>query len=200
MKIHNFEEENEWLNFRRAKITGSKISGLITKRGTGKKIGYYELIAERLGLPPTDESAMERGHELEGEAIDILSEKIGKEISHEKIMWTREDDEDIAISPDGVIGDDEVVEVKCLSSARHIEALLTNKIPSEYWEQSLQYFVVNDNLKKLYFVFYDPRLQFSSHFFLEIKREDVEEEVKELLEYERNLNKEIKDIALKLSF
>ena len=70
---------------------------------------------------------------------------------------SRDDDENIAVSPDGFIGTTEAVECKCLSSARHIEALLTRAIPSEYEYQVLQYFIVNDKLEMLNFVCYDPR-------------------------------------------
>jgi putative phage-type endonuclease len=200
MQVKKYNDDSEWLDARKGKITGSKLNGLITKRGTEKKIGYYELIAERLGLSPDEEDAMERGHRLEEEAIKILGEKIGKEIEYSQEMWVRDDNENIAVSPDGVIGEDEAVEVKCLKTARHIEALLTNKIPKEYHEQVLQYFVVNDNLKKLYFVFYDPRMTVKSHFFFEVNHEEIKEEVAEMLEFEKKTIEEINKTILELSF
>jgi hypothetical protein len=46
------------------------------------------------------------------------------------VIWSRDDDDNIAVSPDGsVVGAPAAFEVKCLSSAKHIEAYLTKKRP-----------------------------------------------------------------------
>ena len=68
--------------FRRGKITGSRLKEIYSKRDPDKrKIGFYELVAEKLGLPPDDgETAMERGTRLEEEAVDRYAEVSGKEI------------------------------------------------------------------------------------------------------------------------
>lgn len=185
---------------RRGKITGSRLKDVVVKRGTGKKIGYYELIAERLGIPADAESAMERGHRLEGAAIDKFESVTGLKVDRGLYIWSREDNEAIAISPDGVIAwEIAAVEVKCLSSARHIEAVLTNEIPDEFHYQMLQYFAVHEGLKKLYFVFYDPRLLAKPFHVIEVKREEVETEVGEILAYQRTMLAEVEEIVNELS-
>ncbi len=184
-----------------------------------KKIGFYELIAERLGLPPeTDENAMERGTRLEGDALDRFAEETGKKVDKSLVMWTRDDDESIAISPDGIIGKTEAIEAKCLSSARHIEAYMTRKVPDDYELQALQYFVVCDKLKKLYFAFYDPRFamydtdgnirlasknpekKIIDFFYITIKRADMKEQIEEFLKFERSILEEINKAVVDLSF
>ena len=125
MKTRKFETREEWLDARRGKITGTRLKDVITLRGTGKKIGFYELIAERLAIPATDESAMERGQSLEPEAVAKFVAETGKEVDTSLVLWSSDENENIAISPDGFVGETEAVEVKCLSSARHIEAFLT---------------------------------------------------------------------------
>ena len=156
MQVLKFENREEWMAARRMKITGSRVKNITPpKRGTEPKIGFYELIAERVALPASDQNPMERGTELEEEAIKKLEAELGKPIDQSLVIWTRDDNHDIAISPDGVISEEEAVENKCLSSALHVKALLTNRIPDEYEEQMIQYFVVNEKLKKLYFCFYD---------------------------------------------
>ena len=199
MKITKFDNEDQWLEARRGHITGTKAKDLVAKRKTTPKIGFYEIIAERIAIPATEEKPMERGKRLEDIAIKIFSKKTGKKINTDLVIWERDDNRDIAISPDGYRGKAEAVEVKCLSSARHIEAWLTKKIPSEYEYQALQYFVVNDDLKKLYFVFYDPRLPIDI-FWIEISRSDIEDKIKEMLETERDAIKRIKEIENKLTF
>jgi len=198
MKTLKFENQESWLEARKTKITGSRLKDIIVKRGTGQKIGFYELIAERLAIPSDGEDPMERGHRLETEALERFTQETGKEVDGSLVMWVREDNESIAISPDGIINDEEAVEVKCLASSRHIEALLTNQIPKEYEEQINQYFVVNDKLQTMYMVFYDPRLSVKDFFFLTIKRD--QEKVDELLAYQNNIIEEVNKIVKQLSF
>lgn len=214
MKILKFEdsERDEWLYARRGKITGSKLKDIYSKRDPEKKkIGFYELVAERLGLPPdTDENSMERGHRLESDAIDRFAAETKKKVDKSLIIWAREDNENIAVSPDGIVSEKEAVEAKCLSSARHIEAYLTKQIPDDYQMQSVQYFIVNDKLKILHFVFYDPRFAMFidpdsskaklDYFTIEVKREDVQEKVDEYLAFERKVIAEVNEIVNNLTF
>ena len=198
MKTLKYETREEWLAGRMGKITGTRLKDVITLRGTGKKIGFYELIAERLAIPATDESAMERGTSLEPEAVAKFVEETGKEVDTSLVIWTRDDNDNIAISPDGFIGETEALEVKCLSSARHIEAFLTQEVPSDYEFQALQYFIVNEKLETLYLAFYDPRLTVKDFFYLTIKRD--QEKVDKYLEEQKKVLAEVSDIVASLSF
>lgn len=210
MKTFTFTDRFLWLAARQGKITGTRLKDVVVKRGNGRKIGFYELIAERIGVPADDENPMERGARLESEAIERFTQETGKSVDTSLIIWTRDDNENIALSPDGVVSETEAVEVKCLSSARHIEAYLTQKIPDEYEFQALQYFIVNDKLEKLNFVCYDPRFAMFvepgtrkvalDYFVIEMKREDVQEQVAEYLEYQRNIIKEVEEIVNTLTF
>lgn len=200
MKEINLEQNTpEWLEARRGKITGSRLKDIVVKRGTGKKIGYYEIIAESIGIPATDESAMDRGHRLEDEALQEFTKLTGKKVKKAG-MWVRDDNDRIAISPDGVISATEAIEVKCLSSAKHIQAVLTNEIPDDYEFQKLQYFIVNDKLKKLYFTFYDPRITARPLFIIEVNRKDIEQDIETYLEYQKNIIREIEEDIIKLTF
>ena len=146
------------------------------------------------------ERPVDRGLELEGEAVEKFAEETKKKVDTSLVMWVREDVESIAVSPDGVIGKTEAVEVKCLSSANHIQAYLTQKVPAEYEMQITQYFIVNDELQKLYLVFYDPRLMVKQLFYLTINRKDIKDEIKEYLEYEKKTIEEVNRIVNELSF
>lgn len=200
MKTLKFQNKEEWLLARRGKITGTRLKDIFVKRGTGYKIGFYELIAERIGIAPDGENVMDRGLRLENEAMERFMKETGKKVDMSLVMWVRDEDENIAISPDGFIGKTEAVEVKCLSSARHIEAWHTQQVPDEYSMQSVQYFIVNDKLKKLYFCFYDPRIPSKDFFVIEITRDDVQPFVDEYLEYERKTLVEANKIINQLTF
>lgn len=201
MKTLTYDSREEWKAGRKGKATGSKLKDLVVKLGTGKKIGYYQLIAERLAVEEEgNETPMDRGTRLESEAIQRLSDELEMNIDTSLVIWTRDDDESIAISPDGIISNQVAVEAKCLSSARHLEAYLTQSVPDEYHYQVMQYFIVNDELQTLLFCFYDPRIASKDFFYLELHREKFEEEIAELLEYERQLLAEVRQIATDLSF
>lgn len=201
MKTVYFDDEEKWLEARRGKITGSRLKDLIVLRGKGEKMGFWELVAERLGLPPGEENAMERGHKLEPEALDRFEAATGKTVIRDLAIWFREDDPDIAVSPDGWIGKGmkEAVEVKCLSSARHIQAVMTNEIPDEYHYQVLQYFIVNDKLQTLHFCFYDPRLRVKDFHAIEVTREQLTEEIETTLTYQRDKLKKVEEIVSSLT-
>ena len=201
MKVVQFESEREWLDARRCKITGSRLKDVIPKKGGGLKVGYYELIAERLGGPAEEVDAREWGHQQEPVAIERFEAATGKKVKRDLCIWMREDNDNIAVSPDGVIGKGakEAVEVKCLSSARHIEAVLTNAVPSDYWYQVIQYFAVNDKLEKLYFVLFDPRLSVKDYHMIEITRAEVAEEVEQMLTYQRDTLKAVEAIVADLT-
>lgn len=184
MRIKTFADEAEWMLARRGKITGTRAGELLKKNGE-KKIGFYELIAERIATAPDGENPMERGRRLEEEAIIRFRVETGLEVNSDLVMWERDDAVDIAVSPDGSIDEESAVEVKCLSSARHLEAYLTQTIPSEYIAQTRQYFVTNDKLQTLHVIFYDPRIACKDYFTLTVKREDIATDIIQILKEER---------------
>jgi predicted phage-related endonuclease len=200
MKILKFDSEENWMSGRLTRVTGTRKIMPLTKNKDKKLIGFYELIAERLALPADSQNPMERGHELESEAIEVFEEKTGKKVDGSLTIWVREDNESIAISPDGLIEETEAVEIKCLSSARHIEAYLKQEIPKEYDTQKIQYFAVNDKLETLYFCFYDPRLSVKQFFYITVKREDIADEIAEYLEFQIKTLEEVNSIVNKLTF
>jgi hypothetical protein len=200
MKITKFENREDWELARIGKITGSKLKDVLTKRGGGKKIGFYQLIADRLAMPADGEAPMDRGNRLEEEAIAKFVLTTEKEVDTELVIWSRDDNDDIALSPDGMIGETEAVEVKCLNSARHIEAVLTEEVPKDYEDQVIQYFVVNEKLEKLHFVFYDPRLVIEKKLFvIRIERASVQEKVTEYIELEKQILLEVQEAVSALS-
>lgn len=203
MLVREFQTQEEWQQFRNTRITGSKVGGLISKRGGGYKKGFYELLAERLAIPEEQENPMDRGNRLEDVALQRFAKETGKKVSNDLIVWIREDNEHICISPDGVIEgtrNTEAAEVKCLNSASHLEAWVKKIIPSEYYDQAVQYFVVNDKLKVLYFIFYDPRIPKKDFFYLTITRKYVEADVKKYLEEEREMLEELDRLAEEISY
>ncbi len=190
------------------KLTKDKLTALLSidqikylESQGEQKIGFYEIIAERIAISPDEENPMDRGTRLEEEAVEKFMEKTGLEVDTSLVIWEREDNAGIAVSPDGVVGKMGAIEVKCLSSARHIEAKLTGQYPKDYHEQILQYFIVNDELEVLHFVMYDPRMPEKLQLItFEIFRFDIEDEIKQMHEYQIKKLEQIEKIVLELTF
>ena len=200
MKVITFDNEEDWLNSRVGKITGTKVPDVLTFRGTAKKKGFWALIAERVEVKEEGyENAMERGKRLEEEAVIKFCAETGKKVDTTLQLWISDEDSSIALSPDGAIGKTEALEVKCLNSASHIEALITKEVPADYHYQVLQYFIVNSDLKKLYFAFFDPRIPAKEFFYLTINRKDIAEEIEKIKAEEIAQLKEIERITLELT-
>jgi len=197
MITKKYESREEWLADRFGKITGTKVKDVIAKRGISRKIGFYQLVADRLAIPADDEDKRDRGTRLEAKAIEEFIKKTKKKVDTSLLMWQRNDNPNIAYSPDGVISKTEAVEAKCLSSARHLEAFIEQSVPKDYEDQVLQAFVVNDKLKKLYVVFYDDRVVVKPFFYLEVERD--QDKVNAYLLQEKMMLQEIDDIIAKLS-
>lgn len=196
----------EWEHIRRGKITGSRVKNLIVDKN---KLNFYQLLAERVAVPddkePFSTKETERGHELEPEAIEKFEEITGKKV--EEIGFCLSDiNENIALSPDGLIKKgktnryEEAVEVKCLGSKRHLKYFFERKIPKDYEMQVVQYFIVNEHLKKLYFVFYDPRVTSGQIFWVEVTREEIQAHIDESTERQLEILKEIEEKIEQLEF
>ena len=163
----------EWLAARVGKVTASRISDAVakTKNGWGTSRANYmaELIAETLtGQPyPQYQSVeMRRGTEVEPDArrayefmADASVEQVGF-ISHPSIAMS-------GASPDGVVGDDGLVEIKCPNTATHIDTLLGANLDGAYITQ-MQWQMACTGRAWCDFISYDPRLP--AHLALFVKR------------------------------
>lgn len=203
MKIIDIEQgSDEWLELRKGKISGTRLGDLYAKRG-GRKIGFYEIIAERVAADPDSEDRMDRGLRLEEEAIEAFTKKTKKVVERVGVCVS-DDNPNIINSPDGLIKRDqkypEAVEIKCLSSPRHLQAVIEDKVPDEFATQKIQYFVVNPDLEILYFVFYDPRVQAKPLHVIAVTREELGDLPAQMLEFQINQLKELDEWVEKLAF
>jgi putative phage-type endonuclease len=209
MIITKFESREEWLDARQGKITGTKVEAITPKVRPSKEMygdkreGWFDLLAEKLSIRTDSENeyekAMDRGNRLEEEAIDKFTEKTGIEMCKDRVIWTRDDNENIASSPDGYSLDlTSAVEAKCLGQGKHAKAMLLNEMPSDYHYQALQYFVVNEKLETLYFVMYDPRFIVNQLLIFTITRAEMQDEVATTLEVERRALEDIDALVKKI--
>jgi len=199
MIIKKLTNKEEWLDERRGRITGTSAGSIFSKRDKKPLKGFYTLLAERVAIPATLESAMDRGLRLEEEAIKRFCEITKKKVDHcENVICYREDEPNIAYSPDGIVEKENAdVEVKCRNSEAHIEAFLTGGVPKEYEAQIIQGFVVNDELKTRYMIFYDPRCP-RDLFYLTINRSDYKMKIIEALQEQKDTLKQLAELETRI--
>lgn len=193
MRVIEIEQgSTEWLSFREGKRTGTTLGRLFAKsRKTGELydtekplITFYQKVAERLAEGTGDdglESSRERGKDLEEDAIKEAEQRLGLKLIRGNV-WQADDANHIE-SPDAYTQDlKTAVEIKCLSSARHIQAIYENRPPQEYYAEYINYFLVNDKLETLYIFLYDPRflLEHLCWYAFELKRKDIEYEIERM--------------------
>jgi putative phage-type endonuclease len=125
------------------------------------------LIAERLTGVPADSytnAAMQWGTEKEPEARAVYEFMHG--VTVEQIGFVDHPTIDMAgCSPDGLVGVDGLVEIKCPNTATHIDTLLGQKIPQKY-EYQMQFQMACTGRKWCDFVSFDPRMPGDMQFFV----------------------------------
>lgn len=129
MKIHNLEQNSpEWDLIRLGKPTASEFKKLVT--GTGqpsKSITDYartlaaELYASALIEKWEGNQWTERGHEMEVKAVEEYELITGAEL--QPAGFITDDGESYGCSPDRLVGNSGLLEIKSLAAHRHIEAL-----------------------------------------------------------------------------
>lgn len=180
--------------------------------GGDKKIEFYQILADQIAVAPKDEifddrdsyyNAMERGTGEQLKGIVEFERITGKKVLHAG-GFASDLEPRIVMSPDGYVDPGnslvitESVEVKHLSSAKHLQAFFERKIPEDYWTQKVQYFTVNPDLQTLYWVFRDPRIPMLPVFVLVVKREDLGHWPETMLKYQLRTLREIDRLTERL--
>jgi putative phage-type endonuclease len=168
----------EWRAIRCGKVTASRVADVVarTKTGWGAMRANYaaELIAERLTGVATEgytNAAMQWGTDQEPAAR--LAYEFIHGVNVEQIAFVAHPRiADSGASPDGLVGSDGLVEIKCPNTATHIETLLQGNVPAKYVTQ-MNWQMACTGRAWCDFVSYDPRLPESMQMFVKrIYRDD----------------------------
>jgi putative phage-type endonuclease len=140
MIIHNIEQHSEaWVTARCGRVTGTRFKALVAEKTTAT---YKDLVTDIACEIITNRqqetysnASMENGIETEPKArkeYEIIFDTDVKEIGfitpdedHKYYEW-------IGISPDGVLSDNGLLEIKCALMKTHLNYIKANKLPSEY--------------------------------------------------------------------
>jgi len=174
MKANAAQDDAGWMLSRAGKFTASRASDLMAKTKTGPSASRGNLIAllavERLTGQPVEtyqNAAMQRGIDTEAEARDAYSFAKGVAVDEAGFL-PHPTLPNTGCSPDGVVGDDGLVEIKCPASmAKHLDALRSGAHAVEYrWQ--LQHQLMVTGRQWVDAASYDPR--FPEHLQLAVTR------------------------------
>jgi YqaJ-like viral recombinase domain len=138
MNLEIFEcEQNspEWIKARLGIVTASEFKSVMAK-GEGKTRRKYMLtvVGEKLSGQPFERYSndyMERGHLQEDEARNLYTFMTDNEVRRVGFLKRGP----VGYSPDGLIGDDGLLEIKTKMAHLHLECLLADELPTEHRQQ-----------------------------------------------------------------
>lgn len=182
----------EWHQARLGRATASRFKDIMTKIRSGEaaSVKNYraELTAEQLTGNREEmftSAAMQWG--TDNEPVARLRYELESGSDVEECGFFAHPDIMTGASPDGLVGDDGLLEIKCPNTATHIETLRKRKVPSQYYWQVMGQMWMTGR-KWCDFVSFDPRLPENAQYMcVRIERDDkaiaeLEDEVKEFLQ------------------
>jgi len=189
----------EWLAMRLGWTTASRFKD-VKAGGQGKtRMAYmYQLAAEAISDMKQESYSneyMEWGTETEPQARDTYEFITGNTV--EQVSFIRLDgDYKIGCSPDGLIGDDGMIEIKCPKTTTQIETYLSGKMPTGHNAQVQGQLWVSGR-QWCDFVSFDPRIDgVSSYMCVRIERD--EDQIKEISDACYKFSKELQEIIKQL--
>ena len=183
----------EWFAVRSGKVTASRVADVLSKGRDGesasRKNYKADLVVERLTQQKTagfSSSAMQWGVDTEPQAraaYEVTTCDFVEQIAfvdHPSIV-------NFGCSPDGLVGDEGLIEIKCPNTATHLDYLEADAPPKKYFIQMQSQMAVTGR-KWCDFVSFDPRLPDGLELFIvRVNRDDkyikiMEDEVSKFLQ------------------
>lgn len=188
----------EWFSARCGVPSASNFSNIITSKGEAtkgetRKKYLYKLAGEIITGTKEDgytNASMQHGIETEPEARNMY--EFVKGYSVDQVGFCMLDTKTAGASPDGMIGKEGLLEIKCPQITTHIKYLLDNKLPTLYVQQVQGQLYVTDR-KWCDFMSYVEGMK-----PLIVRVERDEEFIKKLANELNNFSKELFGIVEKI--
>ena len=170
------QRTEEWLQSRLGRFTASEIYKLMGVRGlgeTGKTYATDKAIEQLFGKVEENFVSydMQRGIELEPLAFAKFKELKSLEFIDVQTCGFFELGDNAGASPDGLVGDDAILEIKCPKANTFFELVATNDVDKKYYYQ-MQIQMMATNRNKAYFFNYYILDGVEYHHTIEVERDD----------------------------
>lgn len=195
----------EWFAARLGIPSASRFGDIMATTRTGysasRKNYAAELATERLtGVKEEGFTTSSMQWGIDNEPVARLQYSLASGNDVEETGFWVHDDLTVGASPDGLIGEDGQVEIKCPNTATHIETLRKGEVPYQYiWQVQGQMWITGR--KWCDFISFDPRLPENAQMMvvtvdrdeamierLEKEVKDFLKEVEEIVEFVRNFD------------
>lgn len=194
------QRSEEWFQARLGKVTASRVADVLAKIKTGESASRrnykIQLVSERLTGEKQEtyiNQAMQDGIDREFYARERYVQQHGEV---EEVGFIQHPTLEAGASPDGLVGDDGLIEIKCPLGTTHTETLMTQEVPSKYIPQ-IQFQLLCTGRKWCDFISYNP--MFPEHLQLFVKRVDADPVYQKELEVEvGKFLDEVNDVINKL--
>lgn len=172
----NAQGSPEWFAERLGRVTASRVADVTAKTKTGwgaSRANYMaDLVAERLTGEAAEgftNAAMRWGTDMEPQAK--LAYQFRQGVTVENCGFVAHPSIEMAgASPDGFVGEDGLVEIKCPNTATHIETLLGSPIADKYVKQ-MQWQMACTGREWCDWVSFDPRMpEYASLYVKRVER------------------------------
>ncbi len=134
MQIHEcLQCSDEWFALKCGKVSASHFSEVLNKK-TGRGTYMFRLLGERLSGEPYESysnKVIQRGIEVETEARAYYESLYG---AVRQVGFVQMDDY-VGCSPDSLVGDDGIIEIKCPQPNTHLKYIYDNRMPAVYIPQ-----------------------------------------------------------------
>ena len=196
-KINCMQRSPEWFSYKAGKVSGTRLGPAISNK---KNKLIYEIVNEILDatIIPSDfiTDDMQRGIDLEPVAIQKYEEVTGNKVELVGILQN----EKIPISmhsPDGIVADEIIVEIKCPNPVNQIKTWIEGH---DYHHQILNCFVVSEKIKEVHYFSFCPERPELPYFLVVYLRSDFENEIKQAEKKLIELQISAEDLVNKLTF
>ena len=165
--FHCAQRSEEWFELHKGRVTASYMADVIDFRKTGdkgpgaKRLAYMgkkiaETLTGELDMTGYVSPAMLWGNKYEDEARRAYT--LAREIMVDQIGFAiHPENERFGASPDGLIGDEGLLEIKCPDTSTHIRWIMGGMVPEEHRPQMFAQMACTGR-DWCDFVSYDPRL------------------------------------------
>ena len=182
----------EWHQQRLGRVTASRVADVIAKTKSGystSRDNYMaQLVCERMtGTVAESYTNAAMAHGVETEPLARAAYEAHADVLVDEVaMITHPTIEAAGASPDGLVGSDGLVEIKCPNTATHIDTLLSQTVPGKYNTQ-MQWQMACTGRQWCDFVSFDPRMGDGLQLFVKRVARDnayiqmLEEEVRKFL-------------------
>jgi len=197
MQLHNVEQgSDEWFALRlQYPLTASKAQA-ISAQGKGLETLCWEKMAEKYSEAPKEHFSnehTERGNELEEQARGIYELETGNNVKEVGFVSNEEVSKVGGASPDGLVGEDGLLEIKCFADTKHFK--MTKKgisiEPQYMWQMQMQ--LLFTGRKWVDFAVYNPNYEDSLLIERVLPDKEKQDKIREGLKQGAELLNEIKN-------